>query len=128
MSESRGMEAGKRKTAASDDVVSGRQKKARENDAVGDGKITDATEEEVEEFFAILRRIHVAIGHFKKGGDGRKLTEEGSRLRTMLEGEIVSCEEAKGVKDGEEAKREEGMEENLGLDLNAEPGPDCDPV
>lgn len=60
-----------------------------------------ATEEEVEEFFAILRRIRVAVKYFeKRNGRGRKL-REGRWLRS-LELELES-------------------ESESGLDLNSDP-------
>ena len=93
--------------AAEDDAVSGKQqKKAR-----GGGDVESVTEAEVEEFFAILRRIHVAISYFKKNNDRRIKEEEGSRLRAILEGESIEEEN-------------ENVEENLGLDLNAVPAPE----
>ncbi|KAL4609998.1 hypothetical protein ACB092_08G020600 [Castanea dentata] len=91
--------------AVEDDVVSGKQqKKAR-------GDVESVTEAEVEEFFAILRRIHVAVSYFKKNNDRWMKEEEGSRLRAILEGE------------GKEEENE-NVEENLGLDLNAIPAPE----
>ncbi|KAM4095234.1 hypothetical protein ACJW30_08G014200 [Castanea mollissima] len=91
--------------AVEDDVVSGKQqKKAR-------GDVESVTEAEVEEFFAILKRIHVAVSYFKKNNDRRMKEEEGSRLRAILEGESKEEEN-------------ENVEENLGLDLNAIPAPE----
>lgn len=114
--------AEKRKQAGGDDVVVfGRQKKARED---------TVTEDEVEEFFAIVRRIHEAVGYFRKvDGNGRRMTaQEGSRrLRAILEGERESNADVNGVK-GKGKRREEGGEENLGFDLNADPSPECDPL
>lgn len=114
--------AEKRKQAKHDsgDVVFGRQKKARED---------TVTEDEVEEFFAILRRIHVAVSHFRKvDGNGARMTaKEGSRrLREILEGESVVA--VNGVKGGKGKRRSE--EENViaGFDLNADPSPECDPL
>ena len=65
--------------AAEDDAVSGKQqKKAR-----GGGDVESVTEAEVDEFFAILRRIHVAISYFKKNNDRRIKEEEGSRFKRI---------------------------------------------
>lgn len=123
MAESKETQAEKR-SLKEDDAVLGRPKKARgDNNGVD---LADVTEDEVEEFFAILKRIHVAVSYFKKvdgNGDG----EGGSRLRAILEEEEIK-EEANGVKRGKVEKREEGLELNLGLDLNADPAPECDPV
>lgn len=109
MSDAKKGESEKRKKADNDDAVSGRRKKARDDEY---GDLTAVTEEEVEEFYAILRRINIAVSYFKKGnGDGKW-------LKAMLNG--GHYEEDNGVK---EARREEGVEENAGLDLNADPDP-----
>ena len=94
--------------AAEDDAVSGKQQKKARG---GGGDVESVTEAEVDEFFAILRRIHVAISYFKKNNDRRIKEEEGSRLRAILEGESKEEEN-------------ENVEENLGLDLNAVPAPE----
>ncbi|CAL5338767.1 hypothetical protein CsSME_00022364 [Camellia sinensis var. sinensis] len=109
-------EGEKRKKQGQYDAVSGTRKKARQD---GNGEQTEVKEEEVEEFFAIIRRIHVAVKYFERGsnGDGRKLTEMRSRLRQSIERECAG-----GVNGAKSKVREEGVEENLGLDLNAEPG------
>ncbi|KAK9276301.1 hypothetical protein L1049_005832 [Liquidambar formosana] len=107
-------EAEKRKLAGNDDV-SGGTKKARG----GNGGQTTVTEDEVEEFFAILRRIHDAVKYFEKGyGDGRKLTDEKSRLRAALERE--GGEEVNGAKG--ELTRMGSVRKDVGFDLNAKPG------
>ncbi|KAH1074436.1 hypothetical protein J1N35_026764 [Gossypium stocksii] len=81
-------------------VVGESQKRAREE--------TTVTEEEVEEFLAILKRINVAVRYFKKGnGDIRNLTD----LRMVEDSLNVE------VNDGE----------NVGLDLNADPDTGSDP-
>lgn len=104
------MEAEKRKQKNDDDNSGRTRKKARDDD----GEVTAATEEEVEEFYTILRRINDAVRYFKKGDGDVKW------LRAMLEG--GRYEEDDGVK-GEARREEEGVEENVGLDLNADPGP-----
>ncbi|XP_057962153.1 protein NIM1-INTERACTING 2 [Malania oleifera] len=114
----------KRRQEENDDVSDG-QKKARE-DRNGRER-TGEPEEDVEEFFAILRRIHVAVGYFKNG-DGRKLTPEKSNWRAWLESSECGVESS-GVRVRGEAKgKKEGVEENGGLDLNALPGSDGNPV
>ncbi|KAG8475674.1 hypothetical protein CXB51_032416 [Gossypium anomalum] len=81
-------------------VVGESQKRAREE--------TTVTEEEVEEFLAILKRINVAVNYFKKGNhDIRNLTD----LRMVEDSLNVE------VNDGE----------NVGLDLNADPDTGSDP-
>ncbi|KAK9903798.1 hypothetical protein M0R45_000908 [Rubus argutus] len=104
------MEARKRKQADAD-VVSRRQKLKK---AISADKRDEkaVTEDEVEEFFAILRRIHVAVTHFRNAtGGGTKYMDGG--LRAVLE----SNEE----EDGDAKKKE-----NVGWDLNADPEPECD--
>jgi hypothetical protein len=99
------------------DVVFGRQKKARED---------TVTEDEVEEFFAILRRIHAAVSYFREvDGNGVRMTaKEGSRrLREILEGEM-----SVGVNGGKGKRRSEEGVVNAGFDLNADPSPECDPL
>ncbi|KAF3431854.1 hypothetical protein FNV43_RR26590 [Rhamnella rubrinervis] len=110
MAERKRMEADKRKQTDVDGVSGRRRKKARDDD----GEVTAATEEEVEEFYAILRRINDAVSYFKKGDGNVKW------LRAMLDG--GRFEEDDGVK-GEARREEEGVEENVGFDLNADPGP-----
>lgn len=115
-------EAEKRKQADGDGNVSGRQKHKKARD--GNEDVTAVKEEEFEEFFAILGRIRGAVRHFESanGGGVRNETGGGSRLRATLE----SYEEASGVQVG--PKRENcTVEENLGLDLNEDPKPECDP-
>ncbi|CAK9153657.1 unnamed protein product [Ilex paraguariensis] len=110
----------KRKQGKGDAVSGSRKKKAKEE---GNGEKTEATKDEVEEFFAILRRIQVATSYFEIGDDGdvngRELTEKGSRLRRRIEWEC--SEELNDVK----SKRKESGEENVvGLDLNVPPDPE----
>ncbi|GMI99918.1 hypothetical protein HRI_003661100 [Hibiscus trionum] len=102
------MEREKRKSELKDAVPGGSQKRARAEEE------TTVTEEEVEEFFAILSRIHVAVDYFMKGnGHLRDLTD----LRKVESLNTVGNGEANGG----EKKKAEDMEENVGLDLNADP-------
>ena len=110
------MSEGEKRKKAGNEAVSGRQKKAREVD--GKEAITAVTDDEVEEFYAILRRIKTAVNYFKGGNDdvveGRRSQ---SRWRTTLEEEIiqeVSCVKGEG-------RREENIEEIGSLDLNISP-------
>ncbi|KAL4384326.1 hypothetical protein GQ457_15G005120 [Hibiscus cannabinus] len=110
------MERGKRKSEAKDAVPGGSQKRAREEET------TSVTDEEVEEFFAILRRIHVAVDYFKKGKGG---------LRDLTDSRVVESLNPggnTGANGGE--KKAENMEENAnaGLDLNADPNTCSDQV
>ncbi|KAM7479712.1 hypothetical protein LguiA_027925 [Lonicera macranthoides] len=101
----------KRKRASSGDItgVSGRRKKK---------EMVSPTDAEVDEFFAILRRMHVAVKYFERsnGNDGRRLTE---RLGLPLEIEVVSP-------DGDDVKVKEksvnvGVGGNGIFDLNTVP-------
>ncbi|XP_038999412.1 protein NIM1-INTERACTING 2-like [Hibiscus syriacus] len=68
-------------------------------------------EEEVEEFFAILKRIRVAVKYFDKaeaGGSEVKVTGNPWRLRFVLE-------------DFDGDKNQDDCEEDTGFDLNLKP-------
>lgn len=74
------------------------------------------TEEEVEEFFTILGRIHAAARHFRKtDGAGRKFTSK--KLRLSFEAQDFG--EDNGVINKDDQKKM--AEENSGLDLNSDP-------
>ncbi|KAK3421699.1 hypothetical protein EUGRSUZ_G02329 [Eucalyptus grandis] len=100
-------------------AASGVKKRAKgpESSAAGEqgeaeeAAATATTEAEVEEFYAILRRIHAAVKYFEKGKKG-----EGSRRLTLSELEALPEEEADGAPPSR--KRSSG---ELGLDLNSEP-------
>ncbi|XP_058192195.1 protein NIM1-INTERACTING 2-like [Rhododendron vialii] len=107
----------KRKRAEDDQVGGGRRKEMREVEAEGEAMPTD---EEVDEFFAILRRMQVAVKYFKKGGRnaaaGRKWT---GRWATELEAEVLA-----GVNGGKAAEERSAcgvQKKNGALDLNAVP-------
>lgn len=103
------MEANKRKQGDAD-VVSRRQKLKKAS--VDKRDETAVNEDEVAEFFAILRRIHVAVTYFRNAnGGGTKYIDGG--LRAVLE----SNEE----EDGDTKKKAD-----VGWDLNADPEPECD--
>ncbi|KAH7857242.1 hypothetical protein Vadar_010473 [Vaccinium darrowii] len=92
----------------------GRRRKEREAKPEAEAKAAAATptDEEVDEFFAILRRMHVAVKYFEKSNAaGRKLT---GRWATSLEAEVLA-----GVKVAEDGERKKGA-----LDLNALPEAD----
>ncbi|GFZ12215.1 hypothetical protein Acr_23g0006000 [Actinidia rufa] len=100
----------------------GEKKRKRTEDGNGRMKKAEAAppDEEVEEFFAILRRMHVAVQYFEKVNgngkvDGRKLTG-----RTAIEAEALARTD--GVKAGEESVS--GARKNGVLDLNAVPEDD----
>lgn len=102
--------AEKRKREDGGGVDVGKRAKAEDVNG-GEETVTDA---EVEEFFAILRRIHVAVKYFEKG-DGvarRELTAMEKRWIRKPSCEVEDFGEENGVKD--DGKREH-------LDLNLDP-------
>ncbi|XP_057465825.1 protein NIM1-INTERACTING 2-like [Actinidia eriantha] len=103
--------------------MEGEKKRKRAVDGGGRRNKAEAeaapSEEEIEEFFAILRRMHVAVQYFEKGNgnsnsnvDGRKLTG-----RTAIEAEALAGTD--DVKAGEESVI--GARKNGVWDLNAVP-------
>ncbi|KAL7223254.1 hypothetical protein ACSBR1_024836 [Camellia fascicularis] len=111
----------KRKRSAEDDEVGGggvgRRRKEREEAVKAVAVEAAPTEEEVEEFFAILRRMHVAVKYFENsGGDGVRKVK--GRWGEALEAEVIAA--ADGVKAAEESVVN-GVRENGVLDLNAVP-------
>lgn len=116
------MERRKRPANGCDD---GRRARPREDDGTH-----GATEDEVEEFFAILRRMHAAGKHFKQNhGNGLEITEKGVRWRPSFEWEdfaglnAVKCN-GKPVTEGGNNQRRDEHAPLGGLDLNADPGPE----
>ncbi|KAJ9140732.1 hypothetical protein P3X46_031340 [Hevea brasiliensis] len=101
------MEAEKRKRE--DDAKSIEGEKSKEKGVVNGGEAV--AEEEVEEFFAILRRIHVAVKYFEKNDGGK---------RWKPSFEIEDFEEVNGEVEGEK-KEEDSLDENTGFDLNSDP-------
>ncbi|XP_010555041.1 PREDICTED: protein NIM1-INTERACTING 2-like [Tarenaya hassleriana] len=93
----------------------------------GDGGGSTATVEdrEVDEFFAILRRMHTAVNNLKKAegvnGVSPVLTERGA---------VRSGRDANGVSVDPMVRGRDVVAENggLGFDLNADPVPESDPV
>ncbi|KAF2324858.1 hypothetical protein GH714_018109 [Hevea brasiliensis] len=71
------------------------------NKKVRQGDPDDATEEEVEEFFAILRSIQVAVKYFEKGN--------GEGWRAAVEAEVVA---AVGAGEDEKDEMEKKKEDN----------------
>ncbi|PSR96555.1 Protein NIM1-INTERACTING 2 like [Actinidia chinensis var. chinensis] len=109
------MEGEKKRKRAADGGVRRREKET-EKKAEAEGP----SEEEVEEFFAILRRMHVAVKYFEKSngnGDRSKLTGKWCRARTELEAEaLVGVNGAKAEEESLSGVRKIGV-----LDLNAVP-------
>ncbi|KAK4260856.1 hypothetical protein QN277_003920 [Acacia crassicarpa] len=96
-------EGRKRKVHAADDNGHHNQKKVR------DGLVTD---DEVEEFYTILRRINKAAQYFKSGGDRNKGIAAASHhgWRASLEQEIT--------------RQVNSVEEKETIDLNLSPNPE----
>ncbi|KAF7133365.1 hypothetical protein RHSIM_Rhsim09G0108800 [Rhododendron simsii] len=118
------MEVQKRKRRGVDGGADGRRTRVRKDDRVKMEEEPD--DDEVEEFFAILRRIRVAVEYFEKGnGEGGRrglaATEPLSRRSPCFERR--DFEEADGVK-----RRGEEEEGDTGLDLNADPDSEPDLV
>lgn len=116
------MEAEKRK-AHENDVVSGpTPKKARVRPGQN-ASAAEVDEEEVEEFYAIIRRIHSAVAYFEKvPGKGWRFPAKGSTWRHDLEKEIF--DEINRDAGGEKLKRIEDAQRNAGFNLNANPDSD----
>ncbi|WCJ21972.1 hypothetical protein M5689_004082 [Euphorbia peplus] len=105
-------DSGEGKRRMDKDSGEGRSKKVR-----SDKDKDDATEEQVEEFFAILRRMQVAVKYFEK--------ENGEGWRAALEAEVGGgCDggdKAEETQIGVEDKRPIVEEETVILDLNSIP-------
>ncbi|KAL9401842.1 hypothetical protein Peur_005691 [Populus x canadensis] len=105
-----------------------KRKQGELNDKVPDaqedngGQTAEATNAEVDEFFAILERIHVAVKYFKGANEDRRKLAEVRSLESALE------VEGSGMKVSDIKKEGEGVEENVGFDLNADPEPEEDPA
>eukprot|EP00262_Sarcandra_glabra_P008775 TRINITY_DN22513_c0_g1_i1.p1 TRINITY_DN22513_c0_g1~~TRINITY_DN22513_c0_g1_i1.p1 ORF type:complete len:132 (+),score=18.04 TRINITY_DN22513_c0_g1_i1:77-472(+) len=120
------MEKEKRKLPGND-RYDGRKKTARESD----GKET-VTEDEVEEFFTIIRRTHAAAQYYGNGngkGNGGKMTEIGKGWTSSFEWQ--DFEEGNGDRDENNGERfpleKQRKAVRVCLDLNAEPEPDAEP-
>ncbi|XP_027156766.1 protein NIM1-INTERACTING 2 [Coffea eugenioides] len=72
---------------------------------------------EVEEFYAILRRIQVAVKYFEKSNGGSKKNSTAA-VAWSPNFEREDFEVVNGV------NSQERVEDNVGLDLNADPDPD----
>lgn len=102
------------------------KRRKKENAEVDQGRKREReppSEEEVEEFFAILRRMQVAVKYFGNSngkGDRRKLVKRGGGCRELMETEFL--EKVDGV-NGERKTVVEGAEE---IDLNSAPEAESD--
>ncbi|XP_006344126.1 uncharacterized protein [Solanum tuberosum] len=112
------MEVHKRKYIHDGEIEPKKQIKTEKNDGTAASVTTAVEDEEVEEFYAILRRIRVAVKYFEKGnaeggGAGRNLTAAKPWSPNFRQ------EDFKRAVDG--VKERESVEDNAGLDLNADP-------
>ncbi|KAL3367919.1 hypothetical protein AABB24_009003 [Solanum stoloniferum] len=112
-------EGEKRKPDNNDVVSTSATKKPKEETE----ELTEEVgEEEVEEFFAILRRIQVAVKYFNRvdgaSTSGRKMTEE---IDQKLSDEIIGDNEDMKEKEKEKENEKNVEENNKGFDLNMEP-------
>ncbi|KAK4358323.1 hypothetical protein RND71_023933 [Anisodus tanguticus] len=107
----------KRKYSHNGEIEVKKQIKTEKND--GKSKETAVEDDEVEEFYAILRRIRVAMKYFEK----RKYKDGGGVRKNLKAAQLwnpdLRTEDIKRVVDG--VKEKERVEDNAGLDLNADP-------
>ncbi|CAI0552406.1 unnamed protein product [Linum tenue] len=81
-----------------------------------------APEEEVEEFFAILRRIHVAVKYFERSGvEAGSLLSAGKRRRPSFEKEDFVEIGGGGNDEAVVGDCDGGKYKGAGLDLNSDP-------
>ncbi|GFP96599.1 hypothetical protein PHJA_001804000 [Phtheirospermum japonicum] len=92
----------------------GKRRKARE-DGGGGVRAVAVADEEVEEFFAILKRIRVAVKYFQERNGGH------IDLTAAMWSPSFEPEDFEGV---EKYPDSSGVKRNAGLDLNSEPDPD----
>ncbi|KAL0408854.1 UNVERIFIED_CONTAM: hypothetical protein Sradi_1819800 [Sesamum radiatum] len=102
------MEMEKRKRVEDGEAAAGKRGKGRREDGAVDAVPGD---EEVEEFFAILRRMQVALKYFENRNAGGQ--SRATPWRPAFEREDFA-----GVKNNPEGNR------NAGLDLNSDPASD----
>lgn len=109
--------------------MSSEKKDKRREEDNGDGDrgesstevVRTVTEEEVDEFFKILRRVHVATRTAAKVNGGVVERELPSKKRKRSQSSL----DTNGVRDGEfDGVNRVGLM-GLGLDLNCKPEPDC---
>ncbi|KAK9114907.1 hypothetical protein Syun_021704 [Stephania yunnanensis] len=121
------MDSEKRKRQ-SNGTDNGRRTKAKAEEEQVTEKVTEKTDAEVEEFFAILRRLHSAVRDYKRdngpNGDVRddELTEEMKMMRKRPSWKpSFEWGDFEGLNGAVTSRREEGEEEGYVLDLNADP-------
>ncbi|KAK4423581.1 hypothetical protein Salat_1940900 [Sesamum alatum] len=98
------MDVEKRKREDDGGANVGKKAKACQDD---DGVVPE--DEEVEEFFAIMKRIHVAVKYFRERKGSRDLT-------------ATPWSPSFERQDFEGVKKDQVENQNAGLDLNSDPG------
>lgn len=107
-------------------------KRKRPDDGERDGKSKRINEsevskgltvkdDEVDEFFAILKRIQVAVKYFEKSNGGRRELK-GKGWRSSFEAEDFGGDNGDNNTENNGSKTEEATKEISGLDLNGDPG------
>ncbi|OIT26986.1 hypothetical protein A4A49_37911 [Nicotiana attenuata] len=113
------MEVQKRKCLPDGEIEVKKQIKTEKNHGKSTAAAEAVEDDEVEEFYAILKRIRVAVKYFEKGNadssDARRKLTVGSPPWNLAF-RTEDFKEVDGVK-----KEEEKVEDNAGLDLNADP-------
>ncbi|CAL5421562.1 unnamed protein product [Camellia sinensis] len=120
------MEAEKRKRTDDGELDGKRMRLVSEDNGIVTELDPEPEDDEVEEFYAILRRIQVAVRYFEngRGGDGGRrrceVVAEGSSTSSAPSFERQDFAEAEAETEAEEGRVKE-VEEDTGLDLNADP-------
>ncbi|KFK35060.1 hypothetical protein AALP_AA5G229800 [Arabis alpina] len=94
-----------------------REKHIEEDNGESDGDRRTVTEEEVDEFFKILRRVHVATRTVTKVNGG--VVEPSKKRKRSQSLGLRNSLDTNGERDG---VNRVGL---MGLDLNSKPEPDC---
>ncbi|KAH7569839.1 hypothetical protein ACOSQ2_018006 [Xanthoceras sorbifolium] len=111
------MEGEKRSKPADDREM---HRKRRKGEEVDEGQTV--TEDEVEEFFAILRRIQVSLKYFEKNKcDGRMLTENRWLPRFQADDFDKHNDVNADNNNDNGGKKDEDVVGDSGLDLNSDP-------
>lgn len=103
-----------------DEGSNGRRPKPRADNG-GAAKAAVPADEEVEEFFAILKRIQVAVKYFQERSNGRRCADREIFAAAPCWSPTFEREDFDGVKT--EAENSE-RNQSVGLDLNSDPA--CD--
>ncbi|KAL0446892.1 UNVERIFIED_CONTAM: hypothetical protein Slati_1817100 [Sesamum latifolium] len=111
------MDVEKRKREDDGGANVGKKAKACQDEDAAVKVVVAPEDEEVEEFFAILKRIHVAVKYFRERKGGDPCTDRD--LTVTPWSPSFEREDFEGVKKDVESSEEN---QNAGLDLNSDPG------